>query len=316
MKEFFSSYFSRKFSRGEEAEQAREIHEMAHDYFGGNFPNPQRAGCPPPESFRKLLDEKGLPGDDLRNHLFGCSECFNEYRILLRRAKSEPVSKKNAFLLQSKLLMAGGLTVILIALGGLFWFSKTDSNSSLIAQSGNSEIGRSNSAAVKDSENKADENAETNSKPAIENQPPVRAENAANTARQHGQTNRDKNKRQSTVKIFEPPLLAKNEAEIDLSNPVWRDSASGAAQKTVRLEARETRLRVKLPKENPAGVYQVFLVDEFGKTVTEKKLIQAKNQTLVVRFDLRKIGGNQKRLCFAPVGEIPDCVLVNIAAPK
>ncbi len=60
----------------------------------------------------------------------------------------------------------------------------------------------------------------------------------------------------------------------------------------------------------------MFIVDEFGKLLTEKKTIRARNQNLLVPMNLRKIAGNQKRLCFAPVGEIPDCVLVNITLKK
>lgn len=311
-----SSYFRQKFGRGKAEIEARKISGTAHEFFGGDFPNPRRVGCPPNELLRQPIDGKELPGDDLRNHLFGCSECFNEYQILLRQTKFVEVSKKNAFHFQRNFVLAGSLAVILIALGCLFWFWRED-YSSQTAGNEHLKVEQNSNANVETTANdETFENAKTNSESTIERQPLIAEENQANAA-QNIPTNHNINKRQSIVKETEPRLLAKNEVKIDLNEPVWRDSANGNTnQKIVRLDAKETLLHVKLPRENPAGVYQVYFVDEFGKTLTEKKSVQAVNQTLSVEFDLRKINGSKKRLCFAPVGEIPDCVLVNIAPPK
>ena len=305
MREFLSSYFRQK-PGGEPAES---VHQMAREYYGTDFPNPNRVDCPPRESFGKLIGEKELPGEDLQNHLFGCSECFNEYRTLLRQASATEVLKKNDFALRLKPLLASGLAAILIALiGGLFWYWKTNSNSLQTARSNNSETVQNVNVNIDD------ENAETNLTLKTESQT-IPAENNTNAEHQTTQRAADKNKRQSTTKKTET-LLAKNEIRIDLNNPVWRDSASGEDQKSARLEAHETRLRLKLPQENPQGVYQIFLADEFGRALTEKKNVLVKNRTLSVEFDFRKFSGSQKRLCFAPVGEIPDCVSVEIVAPK
>lgn len=302
MKEFLSSYIRRKFRSG----KAEEVHEIARKYFGGDFPNPQRIGCPPKESFQKLIDEKGLPDEVLRSHLFGCSECFSDFQTALQQADFSKTPSKAVFQFNFKPLLAGGFIVVLITSGVLFWNWKSALNSSSIA--------RGDDENVQSSANIAIENAET--KAVIENQPKIGAENNSNIARQNSRTSRNTNEKQLLVKESDPKLLAKNEVEIDLNEPVWRDSANGASRKVIRLDAKEMRLRIKLPKENPAGVYEVFVVDEFGKTLTEKKKITVKNQTLSADFDLRKTGGKQRRLCFAPVGEIPDCILVNIGSTK
>lgn len=317
MKEYLSSYLRRKFgangiNQAEAAAEVHAIHEIAREIFSTDFPNPQRVGCPPKESFGELIGGKQLPGEELQNHLLACSECFNEYRAELLLTKSATVSKKNISPFGIRLAFAGGLIAVLIAVGSLFWFRQTTSNPPEIAQNKNL---NSDVAVLTDA---VAGNSETNVKATVENPPPVVERNNTNAKPQINTTPYNKNERKPPVKESDAPLLAKNDVEINLNDPVWRgSSAAGASnQKVVRLEAKKARIRVKLPKENPEGIYQVFLVDEFAKALTEKKTIRTKNQTLSVEFDLRKISGNQKRLCFAPVGEIPDCVLVNVVPPK
>lgn len=68
--------------------QAREmqpetLHELAREYFGKDFPNRDRHGCPDPTSLFAAAQTGRLPDDTLRAHLFGCSACFTEYRTAL-----------------------------------------------------------------------------------------------------------------------------------------------------------------------------------------------------------------------------------------
>lgn len=48
-----------------------------------DFPNPGRVGCSDPETLRARIASGALPGDELRAHLFNCSECFLSYRAEL-----------------------------------------------------------------------------------------------------------------------------------------------------------------------------------------------------------------------------------------
>jgi hypothetical protein len=315
MKECLSSYLRRKFGESGTSRAEKEvhtIHEIAREIFSTDFPNPERAGCLPKESFGKLIVGKHLPVEELQNHLLACSECFNEYRSELLRTKSAPATKKNISPLVIRVAFAGGMIAVLIVVGSLFWFRQTTSNSPEIAQNKNL---NSDAAVLTDA---SAANSETDLKATVEHPPPVIERNNTNAKPQINSTTDHKNERKSPVKKANASLLAKNDIEIDLNDPVWRDSSAAGTtnQKVVRLEAKKARIRVKLPKENPKGIYQVFLVDEFARALTEKKTIRTKNQTLSVEFDLGKISGNQRRLCFAPVGEIPDCVLVNVVPLK
>src|SRR5215468_7685763 len=67
---------------------------LARRFYATGFPNPQRRGCPPPGGIVKLVSRRRAPSQDLREHLFGCSECFSEYRQALAQCQNEVVGWK------------------------------------------------------------------------------------------------------------------------------------------------------------------------------------------------------------------------------
>lgn len=56
---------------------------IARKHFATSFPNESRAGCPEPGMIRGAPADRP-PSDELRSHLFRCSECFNEYSAKIR----------------------------------------------------------------------------------------------------------------------------------------------------------------------------------------------------------------------------------------
>lgn len=58
-------------------------------HFATSYPNETRAGCPGPGMIRaaRALEP---PSDELRSHLFRCSECFNEYSEAIRNYYQQP----------------------------------------------------------------------------------------------------------------------------------------------------------------------------------------------------------------------------------
>lgn len=63
---------------------------LAGDYFSSEFPNPTMTGCPHPSDIENLIKTNRLPAEPLRDHLFGCSNCFQLYRSkLAAREKKE-----------------------------------------------------------------------------------------------------------------------------------------------------------------------------------------------------------------------------------
>jgi hypothetical protein len=118
MKDSLISFARRKLGGATSKEEILVIHQIARNRFSNDFPNPKREGCPGKESFEKMIGEKKLPGEDLRNHLFGCSECFSEYRELIERSKPiETANQPAAFFSPLKIVLAGSLSLCLIAFG-------------------------------------------------------------------------------------------------------------------------------------------------------------------------------------------------------
>jgi hypothetical protein len=60
-----------------------ELILAAQKHFATAYPNELRAGCPAPEVIRAAIADLP-PGDELREHLFRCSECFNGYSAALQ----------------------------------------------------------------------------------------------------------------------------------------------------------------------------------------------------------------------------------------
>jgi hypothetical protein len=67
-----------------------ELTSLASRYYTRRFPNPRRLGCPPLSEIIKLVSERQAPGQALREHLFECSECFNEYYQGLAQCRPAP----------------------------------------------------------------------------------------------------------------------------------------------------------------------------------------------------------------------------------
>lgn len=63
-----------------------ELIASAREYFSADFSNPSRTGCSTPESLLELVSSRELPGQELRSHLLGCSECFSFYVCTARLA--------------------------------------------------------------------------------------------------------------------------------------------------------------------------------------------------------------------------------------
>lgn len=63
-----------------------ELVASAREYFSADFPNLARTGCSTPKFLQELVRSRELPGQELRSHLLGCSECFSFYIRMARLA--------------------------------------------------------------------------------------------------------------------------------------------------------------------------------------------------------------------------------------
>jgi hypothetical protein len=68
-----------------------ELVTIAQRYYATHFSNPQRHGCTPPGEITKVVSMGRAPDQALREHLFNCSECFDEYRQALAQCRPAPM---------------------------------------------------------------------------------------------------------------------------------------------------------------------------------------------------------------------------------
>ncbi len=105
--------------------------KFSQKHHSTNLPNPERLNCPPQRTLRALIESGKLPDDELRSHLYSCSECFRDYRATLTRHKGqveEPVEesaapcwKKVVWALSSKQrwVFASAISLLLLLLAGV-----------------------------------------------------------------------------------------------------------------------------------------------------------------------------------------------------
>ncbi|HEX2490669.1 MAG TPA: hypothetical protein VHR27_14765, partial [Blastocatellia bacterium] len=100
---------------------------VAQKHFANAFPNERRVGCPAPDVIRSARADRP-PGDELLEHLFRCSECFNEYSVALRNhyrqtaaeAEADRRTKLMRALLKWRLPMLAGAAASLLLAANLY----------------------------------------------------------------------------------------------------------------------------------------------------------------------------------------------------
>jgi hypothetical protein len=75
---------------------AEDLATLARRYYAARNPNPRRLGCPSFGEINEVVRQRQAPNQALREHLFKCSECFNEYHQALARCR-RPEPKKSAW---------------------------------------------------------------------------------------------------------------------------------------------------------------------------------------------------------------------------
>jgi hypothetical protein len=96
----------------------RDLVEFARSYLSGNFPNPERKGCPPDDGLKILARRPTESDESLSNHFTCCSPCFDAYMAHLAQAKAELVESeriRRATWIRRSLVTAGVLTILVIA---------------------------------------------------------------------------------------------------------------------------------------------------------------------------------------------------------
>jgi hypothetical protein len=241
---------------------------VAQRHFANRFPNESRVGCPMPGVIQAARHDLP-PVDELRDHLFQCSECFNEYRETMRdhyqrRTASNTVALDRRTKVISLLsrwrnpALAGATAIVLLAAGLSYW--RRDQTAPL-----QSSVDRPQRAPVASAGNP------------LTPRPP--AQPAGQTAKP----------------VREKPRLAKNLA-INLNLDLNQRSALGDNNRgglrrdpdpTIKLPPRVTRLRLRLRDGSEAGLYQITVVDPHSAPLTSTTAHSRDGSSVEAVLDLR-----------------------------
>lgn len=288
-----------------------QIIEFAREYHADDFPNPSRNDCPSKDVLMKIVESGKLPDESLRLHLLNCSPCFQDFRSMRSEKRSilpDAETNRNRkmqtwanFFRQPLPVLAMILLIIGLLSSALFFFMRESPTTEYAKQTQLKTDTQPIIGGEKETERKTADLNDGNNKSIAESKRLDKI--PGNTA--DGQPSKS-----NKIKTAPPAYSAKSFVSLDLSKaPVTRGANNKETIYPLRTETFD--LIVKLPANYPAGIYEVSLLDEFGKPLTKAKVKQSNGRNLQLKLDLRRISG-RARLCFATKGEIPDCVPVNI----
>lgn len=311
-----------------EVQFAENFMAAAEKFYSNEKTISDRHLCFTEESIYKMVNSGILPNEDIRKHLFECSECFGKYRSALKN-KSADTSRRRLwdriFDLQAiKFVAAGAAACIIFALIILsFWRLGLNQNGDLakVDKPVNSNKAFEKSANdVQNSESQLpDEVSETanntkDKKFELQN----RARSSKGSMPAINSRRSDKNNSPSKIETNSRSNIArKTETLLILDeNRVLRnrenDSENQSGRSTIELPARRLNLSVKLPRDYPSGQYSVRVTDAFGNVLRERQSA-VKNSTLTLKdFDLTGIDKSANKICLKAGNEIPDCFDIKI----
>jgi hypothetical protein len=81
---------------------------------------------------------------------------------------------------------------------------------------------------------------------------------------------------------------------------------------TVELSPARISFLITLPVGSSKGIYQVSIVDAFGRKLVAGKAISSNGKTLKVSLNLSELPEDKYRLCVSRAREIPDCYQVTV----
>jgi hypothetical protein len=265
---------------------------VAQKHFATCFPNERRAGCPAPSVIRAARADQ-LPGDDLRAHLFRCSECFNEYGAAMQdhyqrtnsnTADADQRTKLMDALSKWRLPLLASAAASLALAAGLFiqWREQTASPQSI--------QNRSQPAPVAPAGN------------------PLAPSPRAPTAEQRPDSAQEK-----------PPQSESLAINLDLNRyNALGDSIRGGSmrkeERKINLPPLRAILKLRLRKGSEAGLYQISIVDPYSNQLTKTAARSRDGKSLDAVLDLRRAARMGHRLRIERGDDLNE-YLIEIAKP-
>ena len=298
-------------SREELFTAPEEIVAFAQAYYATEFPNDEQRGCPPAETLRGAAHAGMLPNEQLRAHLFNCSECFRSYRSARMglHARPEPAGQWMAWLgatlvsLRAHrmrvaagvfgLFLLGMVTVILLR------YSRPDSPAVAV-----------NYSSRGDQTVAPPEATDTGTALSVSEPAPSRPRPDRPTAKASPGTTR------AAARNTRPhPSLRVVYVDLKEDDFLRGDDNAGLGRRVITLLPERQRLRLQMPRGSAAGHYTVRVVDAFGKSVLTAAA-RSGGRMLTVELDLRGLSAKLYRLCLSRDDEAPDCYLMSVSGRR
>lgn len=299
-----------KGSGGAAFDSPEELVTFTQKYFSSDFPNPERLDCPVAGTWSAQALSSKSPDNESRKHLFGCSECFKEYRRALAAQRSTASAStvswwsrlKVALAQQRTPAFAGAFSLLLLSfIGAYVWqeyktASKTvvERHDAALANTSPDSSSKGISTSVTpetatDSEAREEQPARNESRMPINRRPTI-----AQRSRSTAQVPRD--------------LVAMNTVKADLEDYTslrgGADAGNGVA-KGIRVSRPRTRLLLTLPEGSIEGLYQVSIVDNSGNVLATANARSANGKTIIATLDLQRLPVQKYRLRISREGEVP-----------
>lgn len=277
-------------------ESPDELIEAAREYFASDFSNPRETSCPAAKRLQAAAQSGSLPSDELRSHLFACSECFKSYRaaLVLQRNKASAqisfsarwsnlrVSRRMAFAFATAIVL-----VALSVLSAVVFRQRAASPNEISHEKGTPGTSSDETASEPDQTQPARLTAE----PRVSRSEEPRA-----------------NKKSTR--------LASNYREIDLagySNYRGADDEEATTKKPIQLSASLNRLLFQLPEASAPGRYSVAIMNSaMSRTILSQVASSPEGKTLKATLDLRNLERTRYVLCISGKGRAPYCYEVVI----
>lgn len=281
--------------------EVEQLITFGREYFATDFPNPARVGCPSPGALQTLARSDELPGDELCDHLFGCSECFRAYRAALETSKATAPAVAASwwsdwrerlvavFTLKPAFALAG--VVILLAVSGALWLAWRDK--AIPATPRAAQVQPQPSAMI--------------SSPAAEEQ----------SSRHEAPGKRADSKTSAPPRARRAPApLTVVEADLDEFVAMRDVTASGAQAKAITLRQARTLLKLTLPENSWPGVYHASIINAAGQSLLTQRASSPDGVNLRLEFDLRNLAAGNYHLRLARQGAMPSSYPVKIVASE
>jgi len=246
---------------------------VAHKHFATAFPNERRESCPAPGVILAARPDRP-PGDELRAHLFRCSECFNDYTAAMRdhyrqtaaAAETDRRAKLMRALSKWRLPLLAGASVSLLLVLNMFIQRLRHTESPQSIQS------RSQPALVASAEN------------------PLTPVPPASNEGQHPDPTQDR------PRPAELLAINLNLNRYRALGDTTRGGSRREEEKKIKLPPLRALLKLRLRRGSEAGLYRISVIDPNGNRLTGASAHSRNGKSLDAVLNLRRAARTAHRL--------------------